>query len=187
MGTYTLDMLAKLAGVTPRTVRYYVAQGLLPAPEFAGPGTRYDESHHWLLQQIRRMQADHLPLAEIRDRLRKLGTADIQRLASSPERPAETPNDALDYIQQVLRRPVQTADDHMPMAALARQLTPAADMAPAPVEPPPSPEPAERSQWERIALDPDIELHIRRPLTRIKNRRVDRLIGLARELLEEDD
>jgi gluconokinase len=31
------------------------------------------------------------------------------------------------------------------------------------------------------------ELHIRRPLTRTKNRRVDRLIGLARELLEEED
>jgi len=46
--------------------------------------------------------------------------------------------------------------------------------------------PLERSQWERIALAPDIELHIRRPLSRAQNKQVDRLVTIARELLEED-
>jgi len=44
----------------------------------------------------------------------------------------------------------------------------------------------ERAQWERISLDPDVEIHIRRPLTRQQNRRVERLIAIARELLKED-
>jgi hypothetical protein len=44
----------------------------------------------------------------------------------------------------------------------------------------------DRSQWERVALSPDVELHIRRPLSRDHNRRVDRLISIARQLLEED-
>ena len=55
--------------------------------------------------------------------------------------------------------------------------------------PPPSPAPpsTERSQWDRIALDPDIELHIRRPLSRSQNKRVERLIAIAREVIEEHD
>ncbi len=62
-----------------------------------------------------------------------------------------------------------------------------------PVEPSPSaapsqpaPAPPERSQWERIVLEPDVELHVRRPLSRIANKRVERLVAFARELLEED-
>jgi hypothetical protein len=46
--------------------------------------------------------------------------------------------------------------------------------------------PIERSQWERIALGPDVELHIRRPLARAQQKGVDRLVTIARELLEED-
>lgn len=64
----------------------------------------------------------------------------------------------------------------------------AAEPAPAPGPAPTSasePEP-ERAQWERITLDPDVELHIRRPLTRQQNKRVERLISIARQLLEED-
>jgi len=42
---YSLNDLARLADVTTRTIRYYVAQGLLPSPEVAGPATRYGEGH----------------------------------------------------------------------------------------------------------------------------------------------
>jgi hypothetical protein len=49
----------------------------------------------------------------------------------------------------------------------------------------PGPEAPHRSQWERIALSPDIELHVRRPLSRFANRQVDRLIAAARDLIEE--
>ena len=45
---------------------------------------------------------------------------------------------------------------------------------------------AERSQWERFVLAPDVELHVRRPLTRSQNRGVARLLEAARQLLEED-
>jgi hypothetical protein len=50
-----------------------------------------------------------------------------------------------------------------------------------PVEPP-----FQRSQWERITLAPDIELHVRRPLPRTTTKRVDRLVAIARDLFEED-
>ena len=44
----------------------------------------------------------------------------------------------------------------------------------------------DRSQWDRISLAPDVELHIRRPLSRLQNRRVERLLAVARDILEED-
>ena len=82
----------------------------------------------------------------------------------------------------------------MPMAAPAMPRGPGdageaidpqrSSSAPGPSEP--APAPLERSQWERIALAPDIELHIRRPLARAQNKQVDRLVTIARELLEED-
>lgn len=61
----------------------------------------------------------------------------------------------------------------------------------APSEVPSSPSPlpvieADRTQWERIALDPDIELHVRRPLTRQHNKQVERIVKIARELLREE-
>ena len=44
----------------------------------------------------------------------------------------------------------------------------------------------ERSQWERLGLGPNVELHIRRPLSRLEQRRVERLITIARQVLDED-
>ena len=80
---YSLTELADLAGVTPRTVRYYLAQGLLPAVGQSGPGSKYGEGHLARLRLIRRLQAEHLPLAEIRRRLAGLGDADIEALAAT--------------------------------------------------------------------------------------------------------
>jgi hypothetical protein len=54
---------------------------------------------------------------------------------------------------------------------------------PAPASPPPLPD---RSTWERIALAPDLELHVRRPLSRIQNKLLERLLELARKLFEEE-
>ena len=63
---YAITDLASLAGVTPRTIRYYVSVGLIPAPEQAGRAARYGEDHLRRIRLIRRLQEQHLPLAEIR-------------------------------------------------------------------------------------------------------------------------
>jgi hypothetical protein len=59
-----------------------------------------------------------------------------------------------------------------------------------PAMPPSSPTPGrlarpaggDRAQWERIALTPDVEVHVRRPLSREDNRRVESLLEKARDL-----
>ena len=49
-----------------------------------------------------------------------------------------------------------------------------------------SPRPGpDRTTWERIVISPDVELHVRRPLDRTTNKRVDQLERIARELFED--
>jgi DNA-binding transcriptional MerR regulator len=62
--------LARRAGVTPRTIRYYVAEGLLPAPAGQGQRRAYGPEHLDRLEAIRELKAAYLPLHEIRRRLR---------------------------------------------------------------------------------------------------------------------
>ena len=187
---YTITELAKLAGVTPRTVRYYVAQGLLPAPTQAGPGARYTEAHLERLRAIKKLQATHLPLAEIRVQLARLPDEQLDTLVAQGP-----PDNALDYIRQVLSPPGVVGNPPTLMRRLAVPQEPAvpgaaaqAPMAPTPPAKPESlqPQPTTTSQWERVALHADIELHVRRPLTRQLNKRVDQLIQIARSLLEEE-
>lgn len=191
--TYTITELADLAGVTPRTIRYYLSQGLLPSAGQSGPGTRYSESHLARLRVIRGLQAEHLPLAEIRRRLADLDDDEIVALAEQGA-PAPPTDSALDYVRAILR---ETPASHR--STLLRIEAPApTTSAPAPTTSAPTSaerlgeslhstsKPGERSQWERIVLATDVELHIRRPLGRTQNKRVDRLVTIARELLEED-
>ena len=179
---YTLTELADLAGVTARTVRYYISQGLLAVDVSPGPGPKYDDTHLARLRLIKRLQAEHLPLAEIRHRLEGLADDDVLALS---EEPTPAPADsALDYIRN-LTTPAPRASEAsaLMLRAYSDASTPAAP-APTPAEPPPR---LERSQWERIDLAPDIELHVRRPLSRATAKQLDRLISIARDLFAKEN
>jgi len=259
----SLTELARRADVTPRTVRYYIAQGLIPAPA-AGPGQHYGTGQLQRIALIKRLQREHLPLAEIRGRLSALDDASVALALAEAETTddevdaaraleAATPPDreqALSYIRRVLdegatrragpsRTVMAPASSAPPLAASPPPAAPpstttppaASHLAEEPAQargsllrrvsrtpptaryervvpdeyplrddprapsswpPPPVPMPAvgprpvpgERSTWERIPLAPDLELHVRRPLDRETNRRLDRLLAFARELFE---
>jgi len=166
---YTLTDLAKLADVTPRTIRFYIAQGLLPSPEQQGPRTTYTDEHLERLRAIKEFQAGHLPLAEIRARLRGESIQDVATVIQ-PSQPARASESAVDYIRGVLAAPPSPATP----APAVRSVSPAAQ-----------PEP-DRSQWDRVEITPDIEIHLRRPMTRTDNKRVLRLIEYARQLFREE-
>jgi DNA-binding transcriptional MerR regulator len=192
--TYSLHDLADVADVTPRTIRYYIAQGLLPAASQVGPGARYTDRHLDRIRLIKLLQREHLPLAEIRSRLAKLDDRQVAELAQSKADSRLPSQSAVDYVRSVLDEPPRSymslpaasitpaaaAPSAAPAAARWRLARPARE-----IEAPPS-TPPDRSQWDRITLTPDIELHVRRPLTRHHNRLVDRLIATARQLFEEE-
>jgi DNA-binding transcriptional MerR regulator len=191
---YDLPALSRDARVTPRTIRYYVQQGLLPSPGGRGPGTRYDRGHLDRLRLIKRLQKRHLPLAEIRRRLEEMDDASVSdalRAASG----ADEGSTALEYVQQVLARGVAPQRPG-PVARLSKSGSPQASQfvavaaGSAPLAAPSGSEVVareQRSQWERITLAPDVEMHVRRPLSRAQNRMVERLIEVARRALEEGE
>ena len=228
---YSIADLARLTGVNVRTIRYYLAQGLIPASGESGPGAHYGDGHLHRLQLTRRLQEQHLPLAEIRRRLAELTDAEVETLvATPPQQERETTGSALDYIRTVLGSPASTEARGSRRSSLVGASPPIAPPAmasggpallrraihesssiypaaepwepwepsepsmprmrdePAPPLPSMTTEPAgpERSQWERLSLGPNVEIHIRRPLSRLEQKRVERLITIARQVLKED-
>jgi DNA-binding transcriptional MerR regulator len=76
----TLSELTAAADVSVRTVRYYIAEGLLPPPEGSGPGSAYTEGHLDRLRLIQRLKEAYLPLKEIRRRLSGLSDDEVRSM-----------------------------------------------------------------------------------------------------------
>jgi DNA-binding transcriptional MerR regulator len=134
---YGLAELAEAAGVSIRTVRYYIAEGLLPPPEGAGPRSAYTPGHLDRLRLIGRLKDAYLPLREIRRRLDGLDGAAVRDLLSrlgsgtgvrrrgagdegtEPAATGSTPPDsAADYLARVMdHRPDESAGIDYPTAS----------------------------------------------------------------------
>ena len=85
----TLGELTAAADVSVRTVRYYIAEGLLPPPEGSGPGSSYTRGHLDRLRLIQRLKEAYLPLKEIRRRLSGLSDDEVRSvLAADDDRAA---------------------------------------------------------------------------------------------------
>lgn len=89
-----LEELAERAGVSPRTVRYYIQRGLLTPPAFRGAGTSYGEEHLTALRAIKKLQEAYWPLDAIAVALASKSPAELERIASGrlvPTRDGSTP------------------------------------------------------------------------------------------------
>lgn len=125
-----LAELAHAAGVSPRTVRYYIQRGLLPAPDFRGAETAYGREHLLRLQAIRRLQDQFWPLDAIG---RALAQADAR------------------WLEDVLagRVTLPQPDGDPPPIEAPGEARPAC--------PPPTPA---GEVWWRVVLAPGVELHL---------------------------
>jgi DNA-binding transcriptional MerR regulator len=98
---YGIEELADLGGVSRRTVRYYVQEGLLPAPLGVGRGDHYGRKHLERLLHVKALQQAGLTLDEVRRELARgcagrrarglEGQATVAERsvpAASPERPS---------------------------------------------------------------------------------------------------
>jgi DNA-binding transcriptional MerR regulator len=150
----TIQELARRARVTPRTIRYYVEQGVLPPPHRGRPA-EYTDEHLRRLALIRRLKEQYLPLEEIRDTMQRLSLGEVEELlARSSTRPhEERPGSAADYIARVLDR--TAVREEMKMQAPP----------PPPAAPPAAPTPAypasapvrKAPQWPERALQESVE------------------------------
>ena len=64
MNRLSLAELSERSEIPPRTIRYYIAQGLLPGPLNSGRSATYGDEHLRLLNKIKKMQSQGLTLAE---------------------------------------------------------------------------------------------------------------------------
>ncbi|HEX6608336.1 MAG TPA: MerR family transcriptional regulator [Chloroflexia bacterium] len=209
----TINELATRAGVTTRTIRYYVEQGLLPAPERGRPA-EYTEDHVQRLDLIRRLKDQYLPLEEIRAMLERLDRKEIEQVLAPapPVAAARARTSAVDYIADVLgrgatREKLKTQPPPRPLppgmapppASLPPDWAPPVPLPPAPAAvPPPAPapqtlappqylpaiEPAPTT-WQRVPLAPGVELHYLMSGDARTNELVDRLVEAAGRILAE--
>ena len=177
--------LCERAGVTPRTVYFYVQQGLLPPAGSPGPGARYGQGHVSRIKLIRLLQRQHLPLSEIAKRIKGLTDEQVDALVDEAKhRRAEGRGSALDYIRGVLTES-RTPDARIAPRGQTRQSKgPGATAALVPASTSAAPA---RSQWERYTLADGMELHIRRPLSRVEQKQFERLMAAAREILDDTE
>ncbi len=93
-GGRKLEEVAKAAGVSPRTVRYYIQRGLLPPPRFRGPDTAYGDEHVTRLRAIRRLQDAYWPLDAIGGLLASKTERELEAIAEGTHVPAPHASDA---------------------------------------------------------------------------------------------
>ena len=78
----TLAELAEASGLAARTIRFYIARGLLDGPVKAGRAAAYTEDHLARLEKIKKLQAQGRMLSEIGRSL--AGGTTPERYAAAP-------------------------------------------------------------------------------------------------------
>jgi DNA-binding transcriptional MerR regulator len=68
----TLADIAEASGLPARTIRFYIARGLLSGPVKGGRGAAYTADHLAQLNRIKNLQAQGLTLSEIAHRIGEL-------------------------------------------------------------------------------------------------------------------
>ena len=86
-----ISELADAAGVTIRTIRYYIKEGLLPPPQTQGRYALYDTTYLNRLELIRRWKDSYLPLKEIRVRIQPLSDHEVETLLDNTETRQDDP------------------------------------------------------------------------------------------------
>ena len=130
-----------------RTIRYYMAEGLVQTPE-EKQGTASVFGYLNLLQllTVKKMQAEHLPIRKIRELVAGKSEQELETLlgiGSTAKKSRET--EAKRYLESLLAP------------------TPMLEAAPPPKQAAAAPPPqADQSQsWQRVEIEPGLELHIR--------------------------
>jgi DNA-binding transcriptional MerR regulator len=189
--------LARRAGISIRTIRYYIAEGLLPPPSYQGKYSHYNEKYLERLELIRRLKESYLPLREIREIMNSLSDDQVKERLKQPSPPspryspeqmsirseAKPGSKALEYINQVMDTQAQyrmkgSLNQAHPGVSPSRAMSTPIDFNAA--EPAPIKE--ENETWQRLTLAPGVELNLRKPMEANMERRVQQLINLAKRI-----
>jgi DNA-binding transcriptional MerR regulator len=133
-----------------RTVRYYLAEGLIPpSEEKQGTASVFGFRHMLQLLVVKKLQAEHLPIRAIRELVTGKTERQLEKLLGAGQGGgAASRGEALSYLESLLRK------SPSPSAA-------------APSAPPPrppalmaSPSGSTRETWARVEIEPGLEVHV---------------------------
>ena len=127
-----------------RTIRYYMAEGLVQTPE-EKQGTASVFGYLNLLQllTVKKLQAEHLPIRKIRELVAGKSEQELETLlgiGNTAKKSRET--DAKRYLESLL------APSSAPAAAPLKEAAP-------------PPQTDQSQSWQRVEIEPGLELHIR--------------------------
>jgi DNA-binding transcriptional MerR regulator len=147
-----------------RTIRYYIAEGVLRKPDKRG---KFTHAHLDRLKLILRLKQAFLPIPDIREKLQLLSdgdvTAELDRYET--QKKPSAPNLAAEYTQRLLAKRSHSSAEEMPPPLVST-----------------SPPVANTETWERITLTPDIEVHVRQPLSKEEQIFLSALLDYAQTL-----
>jgi DNA-binding transcriptional MerR regulator len=86
---YAIGDLERETGISGRTIRFYIAEGLLPPAYGRGPAATYDPGHLLRLRYIKLLKDERLSLNDIRARLEQLTDEDISTALDITAQPDE--------------------------------------------------------------------------------------------------
>lgn len=86
---YAIGELEDETGVSARTIRYYVGQGLLAPAYGRGPSATYDLGHLLRLRLIQHLKEQRYSLNQIKELLSRMTDAEIERMLGVESRPPE--------------------------------------------------------------------------------------------------
>jgi DNA-binding transcriptional MerR regulator len=196
----TLDELCDLAGVTVRTVRYYISEGLLPPPSGHGASTRYLQEHLDRLRIIESLKEKFLPLREIRRSLDSLNAGQIRDTADllrQSQPAAATPEAVLTDLVSDRNAPNLRSSDRNEIAFSAppaRDIREESDAAsyisdvldrgrqrrPSRHQQPRDPEP---ESWRRVRISDEAEFLIEEQAYQRRREQIESLVTWAKRIL----
>ncbi|OGO29595.1 MAG: hypothetical protein A2136_07755 [Chloroflexi bacterium RBG_16_54_11] len=189
--------LAERAGVSVRTIRYYIEEGLLPQPKYEGRYSYYKTEFLDRLELIRRLKDSYLPLREIREIMNSLTDEEVHKRLNeltlhSPKfstqprapHPSSSPGaKALEYIDHVMvnqNKYRAKGTNEKPLPAYDQNSR--AVFGPQIQQPEQLTAPANAETWQRVSLSPGVELHLRTPLEPATEDRVQQIVNFAKRI-----
>lgn len=198
---YTLEDLEEMSGLSIRTLRYYIQEGLLPGPDTRGKFARYSQNHLDTIRFIDRLKKVHMPLKQIRHLLETMSNEDIERIIqsqtgdniifSSPQlfneeedsekmKGEQKNSSALEYI-----RSLENLQGNLKIQVSRKYFysPPAPAQVPAPLKKTTTLQPVKNGEtWQRIHLADGLELQVRQPMSEEKEQAMKELVETARQL-----
>ncbi len=131
-----------------RTIRYYMAEGLIQTPgEKQGTASLFGYLNLLQLLTVKKLQAEHLPIRKIRELVAGKSEQELEMLLGVGTVAAKKTreSDAKRYLESLLA-PESAPPPPMRVAGA----------------PPPAPQMLDQSaSWQRVEIEPGLELHIR--------------------------